>query len=287
MVFFRSAWRIAAVISLPLLLSACASLGERAPAPIAALIDRQLPPERVLGLDYAAIQALGVAGDCAVLADALEQSRSLPRRDLEMDLLPRCEQDILDAQSLRAEEQRVDALIEEAWLALEARKLRERRAQERRRLAAELQRRQMQKQQALEQQQASRQARREALLARLEAAAIHEVLASLAIEDKPLAYSLGQVSERTLANFLACIEVAYPNKGYQVSLDGRRLVVIAEQASLPRGRLPIEIRLTDNDTFWLLSYLKVAEISAANAQDRFILAQNLLAQSCYGEDGLL
>jgi hypothetical protein len=287
MAFFLPLSRIITVVSLVGLLSACGVLRERAPAPLASLIDRQLPPEQVAGLDYDRIAELGVEGSCLPLAEAWAEQRPLPRRDLEEWMLPQCEADVTEALARQQESARIEYLIEEAWQTLEQRRERERRAEQRRRLAAELQRRQLLKEQELAQQQAGREARRQALLDNLAAAAIHEALRTVEVADKPLAYSLGQVSERSLANFLACVELAYPNKGYEVSRDGRRLVVIAQEAKLPRGRLPIEARFTEHDEFWLLTFLKVAEISAANAQDRFILAQNLLAQSCYGEDGLL
>jgi hypothetical protein len=279
--------RIMAVITFAALVSACGVLRERAPAPLASLIDRQLPPDQVAGLDYGEIAELGVEGSCTPLAEAWAEGRALPRRDIDEWMLPQCQTDVVEALARQQENARIEYLVEEAWLALEQRRERERRAEQRRRLAAELQRRQLLKEQELAQQQASREARRQALLGRLAAAAIHDALATVEVADKPLAYSLGQVSERSLANFLACVELAYPNRGYEVTRDGRRLVIIAQQAALPRGRLPIEARFTEHDEFWLLTFLKVAEISAANAQDRFILAQNLLAQSCYGEDGLL
>ncbi|MFN3713327.1 MAG: hypothetical protein ACK4SX_06695 [Alcanivoracaceae bacterium] len=287
MASFIAQVRIISVITLAVLLSACGVLRERAPAPLASLLDRQVPPDQVAGLDYGQIAELGVEGSCVPLAEAWAEGRALPRRDIDEWMLPQCEADVVEALAREKESARVEYLIEEAWLALEQRRERERRVEQRRRLALELQRRQLLKEQELAQQQASREARRQALLQRLAAAAIHDALATVEVADRPLAYSLGQVSERSLANFLACIELAYPNKGYELTRDGRRLVVIAQQAALPRGRLPIEARFTEHDEFWLLTFLKVAEISAANAQDRFILAQNLLAQSCYGEDGLL
>lgn len=279
-----------AVVAVCLLLSGCASLREHAPDSLAALIDRSAPPAQVAGLGYAEIAALGVHGSCDLLAQTLEQKRTLPRRELEGSLLPSCQAEVEAALARERESARLDELVEQAWQSLLARREKARQAEERRMLEAELQRRQLQQQQQQEQseqQAASRQSRHEEWLQRLTAAAIHSALAELEVPDRPLAFSAGQVSERSLSNFLACVELAYPNRGYQISRDGRRLVVIAEKAALPRGRMPIEARFTEHDEFWLLTYLKVAEITAATAQDRFILAQNLVAQSCYGEDGLL
>lgn len=279
-----------AVVAVCLLLSGCASLREHAPDSLAALIDRSAPPAQVAGLGYAEIAALGVHGSCDLLAQTLEQKRTLPRRELEGSLLPSCQAEVETALARERESARLDELVEQAWQSLLARREKARQAEERRMLEAELQRRQLQQQQQQEQseqQAASRQSRHEEWLQRLTAAAIHSALAELEVPDRPLAFSAGQVSERSLSNFLACVELAYPNRGYQISRDGRRLVVIAEKAALPRGRMPIEARFTEHDEFWLLTYLKVAEITAATAQDRFILAQNLVAQSCYGEDGLL
>ena len=287
-------WLTIALIPFCLLATGCATLREHAPDALAALIDRTVPPNEVAGLDFPAISALGVHGSCDVLAGMAAQNRSVPRRELEERLLPACEADVEAAIAQQREDLRLELLIEEAWQELLARREQQRLLEERRQLEADLQRRQMQKQQAIEdqvkqqqQQQASRQSRLAALAVTLQGAAVHQALAELEIQDKALAYSAGQVSERSLSNFLACIELAYPNKGYQVRLDGRRLVVIAEKAALPRGRMPIEMRFTENDDYWLLTFLKVAEITASNAQDRFILAQNLVAQSCYREDGLL
>jgi hypothetical protein len=276
--------------------SGCATLRERAPDGLAALIDRAVPPAEVAGLDYPAIATLDVHDSCDILAALYEQGRKLPRRELERNLLPACAADVEAALARERESVRLDVLIEEAWQALLLRREEARKAEERRLLEAELQRRQMlqlQKQQQSEREKekeqasASRESRREAWQARLAAASIHATLTDLAIPDLPVAYSAGQISERSLSNFLACVELAYPNRGYEITRDGRRLVVIAQKAALPRGRMSIEVRFTEHDEYWLLTYLQVAEITAATAQDRFILAQNLVAQSCYGEDGLL
>jgi hypothetical protein len=287
-------WSTIALIAFCLLATGCTALRENAPDSLAALIDRTMPPAEVAGLDFPAIAALGVHGACDVLAGMSAQNRTVPRRQLEGQLLPACRAQVLEALARQREDQRVEMLIEEAWQALLARREQQRLLEERRQLEADLQRRQMHKQQAIEdqiklrqQQQASRQSRLATLAVALQGAAIHQALAELEVQDKSLAYSAGQISERSLTNFLACVELAYPNRGYQVSRDGRRLVVIAEKAALPRGRMPIELRFTENDDYWLLTFLKVAEIQASNAQDRFILAQNLVAQSCYREDGLL
>ncbi len=283
-----------AIVVACLLVSGCASLREHAPDALAALIDRSAPPTRVAGLDYSEIEALGVHGSCDTLAATLAQKRTLPRRELEGSLLPSCQTEVEAALARERESARLDDLIEQGWQTLLARRERERQAEERRTLEAELQRRQLQQQQQQqqqrqqnEQQAASRESRRQEWRQRLSAAAIHTALAELEVPDRPLAFSVGQISERALSNFLACVELAYPNRGYKIGRDGRKLVVIAEKAALPRGRMPIEARFTEHDEYWLLTYLKVAEITAATAQDRFILAQNLVAQSCYGEDGLL
>lgn len=276
-----------AIVAACLMASGCASLREHAPDSLAALIDRSAPPLRIAGLGYSEIAALGVHGSCDTLAQTLEEKRTLPRRELEGSLLPSCQSEVEAALARERESARLDDLIEQAWQALLVRREKARQAEERRMLEAELQRRQLQQQKQNEQQAASRETRHHDWQQRLAAATIHTSLAELEIPDRPLAFSAGQISERSLSNFIACVELAYPNRGYKISRDGRRLVVIAEKAALPRGRMPIEVRFTEQDEFWLLTYLKVAEISAATAQDRFILAQNLVAQSCYGEDGLL
>jgi len=287
MVVVLPRWSMMVITAVCLLASGCTVLRERSPAPLAALIDRAAPPEQVAGLDYSEIAALGVQGACDTLANLAQLQQTLPRRELEDDLLPACEAEVQAALVLQREEARLDELIEQAWQALQLRHEQQRLLAQRRQLEAELQRRHMLKQQAREQQQASQESLLQEFIAKQKNAAIHQALADLNVVDKPLAYSVGQVSERSLSNFLACIELAYPNKGYQVSRDNRKLVVIAEKAALPRGRLPIELRFTEHDGYWLMTFLKVAEIGASSAQDRFILAQNLVAQSCYGMDGLL
>jgi hypothetical protein len=294
MVVFFPRWSTIVAITFCLLASGCTTLRENAPDGLAALIDRALPPTEVAGLDYPAIAELGIHGACDELAEMARQNRTVPRRQLEGSLLPACDAEVRRALAEQREAARLDGLIEAAWQELLVRRELQRLLDERRQLEMDLQRRQMLRQQAIaerlrqqQQQQVTKESRLKALVAALAAAAVHQVLADLEVEDKAMAYSVGQVSERSLSNFLACIELAYPNRGYQVSRDGRKLVVIAEQAALPRGRMPIELRFTENDDYWLLTFLKVAEIKAGSAQDRFILAQNLVAQSCYGEDGLL
>jgi hypothetical protein len=287
MVVVLPRWLMIVVIAASLLATGCSALREHSPDMLAVLIDRTVPPAQVAGLDYTEIAAMGVYGTCDTLATLFAQQQSMPRRELEDELLPACEAEVQAALALQREDARLDELVEQAWQSLLARREQQRLLEQRRQLEAELQRRHMLKQQAQEQQRASQKSRQQELMIKQQNAVIQQALADLNVIDKPLAYSVGQVSERSLSNFLACIELAYPNKGYQVRRDGRKLVVIAEKAALPRGRLPIELRFTENDSYWLMTFLKVAEISASSAQDRFILAQNLVAQSCYGVDGLL
>ena len=272
-----------------LLASGCAALRERVPDGVAALIDRAAVPARVAGLGHDEIASLGLGGSCARLAEVHASGRRMPRRELEQQL-PACEALVRAEQARLAEEARVTRLVEEAWQSLQARHEQLRREEEQRRLELELHRRQMQREQEKREQaarDADRSSRHQQWLEQLAGAAIHAALAGQEVQDRPLAYSPGQISERSLSNFLACVELAYPNRGYQISRDGRRLTVVARRAAMPRGEMPIEARFTEHDEFWLLTYLQVAEISAATAQDRFILAQNLVAQSCYSEDGLL
>lgn len=274
------------MVLLALLTSGCATLRDSAPEGLAALIDRAPVPEQVAGLNYQEIAELGVADSCRLLADTHASGRRMPRRELNRQL-PVCQAEVEQALAQRAEAARLDTLVEQAWQDLQARRERLRLEAERRRLEEELHARQMQHEQERLEQEAQEANSRQQWQAQLAAASVHAVLTEYELEDKPVAYSPGQVSERSLSNFLACVELAYPNRGYQITRDGRRLVVVARRAALPRGEMPIEARFTEQDEFWLLTYLQVAEITAATAQDRFILAQNLIAQSCYSQDGLL
>ena len=107
------------------------------------------------------------------------------------------------------------------------------------------------------------------------------------LPDQPLAFAVGQASERTMKNFLACLEVGYPNQGYEVDRGDDSLTVTARQADMLRGDVDIRARFVNVWDTWMLESLSVAELTARTPQDRFMLAQNLLAGHCYGIDNLM
>ena len=107
------------------------------------------------------------------------------------------------------------------------------------------------------------------------------------VPDQPLAFAVGQASERTMKNFLACLEVGYPNQGYEVDRGDDSLTVTARQADMLRGDVDIRARFVNVWDTWMLESLSVAELTARTPQDRFMLAQNLLAGHCYGIDNLM
>jgi hypothetical protein len=204
MVVFFPRWSTIVAITFCLLASGCTTLRENAPDGLAALIDRALPPTEVAGLDYPAIAELGIHGACDELAEMARQNRTVPRRQLEGSLLPACDAEVRRALAEQREAARLDGLIEAAWQELLVRRELQRLLDERRQLEMDLQRRQMLRQQAIaerlrqqQQQQVTKESRLKALVAALAAAAVHQVLADLEVEDKAMAYSVGQVSERS------------------------------------------------------------------------------------------
>ncbi|WP_111656096.1 hypothetical protein [Isoalcanivorax indicus] len=267
-------------------LAGCASLPFDAPG-----VSTAVAPERVAGLRYAQMEELGaLRGACAHLQDMRKQGRRVRQQELDEQLLPACErqiqaaQDRLARQRQEAEEQAIAEMMarEWAWVQEQAALRRSREAEwreaERQRQEAELLRAQLA---VAEQAQAERRA---ALAQRIMSTQVQQALADY--EDKPIAHSMGQPSATTLKTFLACIELAYPNKGYRVSQSGRTLTVIARQAQLPRGDLPIEARFVENANYWRMTYLMVADIEARSDADRFVLSQNLVAEACPQEGGL-
>ena len=69
--------------------------------------------------------------------------------------------------------------------------------------------------------------------------------------------------------------------------DKDRLTVTARQADMLRGDVDIRARFVNVWDTWMLESLSVAELTARTPQDRFMLAQNLLAGHCYGIDDLM
>ncbi|ASK33741.1 hypothetical protein CEK62_04725 [Alcanivorax sp. N3-2A] len=270
---------IFAALVWPLLLSGCASLGETS----AGWVGRVKAPDSVAGLDYPSIKELGaLRGECAELAEARRRGAYVSRHWLNETALPGCQRRIDVAQALRRERQ-LDALVDQAYRDQQAiAAQRARAAAERRRIQEDMEN------QRREAQARSRAADRQALTVlreRLDDANIRGLLTD--VPDQPLAYAVGQPSQRSMKDFLSCLEVGYPNQGYRIERDDGRLSVTALGANMLRGDVDIRARFVNVWDTWLLESLTVAEMNATTPQDRFLLAQNLLAGHCYGIDDLL
>lgn len=263
-------------VLLMLLLSGCASVRQGALDTGAALTGRVLAPEQVAALDYGQIRGLDALRDeCLVLADVQRRRGYIKQTDLEW-LVPQCENIIASEQARIAEEQAIAEFIAREWAVLQHRLEQIRREEARQRRQQEAIARETQ-------------AREEAVFMLREAIAgalIQRELADNGVQNKPLAHTQGQPVEISLNTFLACVELAYPNAGYRISRNARNLTVVAVRARLPRGEMPIEARFIEYPNSWLLNYLKVADIEPRTAADRYVLAENLLAERCHSEAGL-
>ncbi len=257
-------------------LTGCASLRDST----AGLLGRTQAPDTVAGLSYGAVDALGALdGACRQLAEAHRAGRYVDERQLREAWLPACRERIEAVRQSR----RLDRLVDQAYQeqqAYEAEQARQRAERERIRRDMEAARREAEKRS----EDADNDARAR-LGERLAEAHILSILED--VPDQPLAFAVGQSSERTMKNFLACLEVGYPNQGYEVDRDKTSLTVTARQADMLRGDVDIRARFVDVWDTWMLESLSVAEITARTPQDRFMLAQNLLAGHCYGIDDLM
>ena len=264
-----------------LLLSGCASLMESG----ASLLGREPVPATVAGLPLADLGTLDIEdGACAELAEAHAEGRRVSGRRLREQWLPACAARIEQAREARRFDQEMDRLVEQAWQAqraAEREQARQRAERQRVREAMEAARRDAETRQEANRKQDNRTRLRE----RLADAHILTILED--VPDQPLAFSLGQPSERSLKNFLACLEVGYPNQGYQVDRQEDTLTVTALQADMLRGDVDIRARFVNVWDTWMLEFLRVAEMTADTPRDRFMLAQNLMAGPCYGIDELL
>src|SRR5699024_8383707 len=177
---------------------------------------------------------------------------------LQEEWLPGCGRRIARAREARRFDRELDRLVEQAYQAEQAhqRELERRRAERRRvREAMEAARRDAEARQEANRKEENRKHLRE----RLADAHILRILVDIA--DQPLAFSLGQPSERSLKNFLACLEVGYPNQGYQVDRQGDALTVTALQADMLRGDVDIRARFVNVWETWMLESLSVAEMT--------------------------
>ncbi len=257
-------------------LTGCASLRDST----AGFLGRTPAPDAVAGLSYGAIDALGAMdGACRRLAEAHRSERYVNERQLREDWLPACRERIESVRQSR----RLDRLVEDAHQAQrahEAELARQRAEQARLRRNMEAARREAEKRSEAAADQAQGRLRE-----RLADAHILSILED--VPDQPLAFAVGQASERSMKNFLACLEVGYPNEGYEVDRGKDSLTVTARQADMLRGDVDIRARFVNVWDTWMLESLSVAELTARTPQDRFMLAQNLLAGHCYGIDNLM
>lgn len=261
-------------------LSGCAHLRDTA----AGWVGRVPAPATVAGLGYGDIDRLGaLEGECQALADAHRQGRFVPTRWLHDTALPACQGRVETAREALRRDQELDLLVERAYQAVQAQQAElARQAAERQRIREDME---SQRQEAEERGKAEKQQALGVLRERLDDANIRDLLKD--IQDQPLAYALGQPSQRSMKDFLSCLELGYPNQGYRVEQNNSGLTVTALQANMLRGDVDIRARFVDVWDTWLLESLTVAEMTATTPQDRFLLAQNLLAGQCYGIDDLL
>ena len=245
-------------------------------------------PAEVLGLDYSALRSLRANSECYQLEVLFESQAMVPQSQL-AQLVTACEGRILARRAFLAEEAELEQVLKEERRAREQAEREAREAQARRQLAQELHRRQLE--QAEEQRQSQNQVRmaerRQQLVGQLAAAPVRAVLDESEVADKGFAYALGQPSERSLYEFLACVEIAYPNQAVVVTQEARKLTVLMKKAQMPRGEVALEFDFREQDDDWVLARIRVDELVTQAAQERFIMAQNLVATSCYAVEGKL
>ena len=235
-------------------------------------------PQSVAGLSYDEMAALGArVGGCQSLYQHYSESRYLKEQQEEA-WRKDCVEQIARARKARHDAEQVDLEVEKAWQAVQAHKEEQRRKAQRRRELREEMRQAQQMAETLrnaeEKQESAEQQRQE----RLDGANIHGLIQE--VPNLPLAFTVGSPSDMTLKRFLACLEVLYPNEGYQIRRDDDKLTVKAERATMMRGDVLLESRYARIWDSWTLQYLSVGEIRAENALDRYVLAQNLLGSQC-------
>ncbi len=235
-------------------------------------------PAQVDGLDYHEIDALGArVGGCQSLYEHQREARYLTEQQAVV-WLDDCVEQIAGARKARHYAQQVDLEVESAWQAVLAHKEAQRRQAQRRREIREGMRQAQQMAETLRNAEEEQEKAQSQRLERLDGANIHSLM--LEVPNLPLAFTVGSASDMTLKRFLACLEMLYPNEGYQIRRDGDKLTVKAERATMMRGDVLLESRYTRIWDNWTLQYLSVGEIRAENAQDRYVLAQNLLGSQC-------
>lgn len=274
-------WRTLPLLALlTLVLSGCAHWRDTA----AGWIGQVHSPATVAGLAYTDIKRLGaLQGECATLAEAHRQGYHVAAGWLRETGLPACKERVAAAREAWRRDRELDRLVDQAYQAVQAHQAElARQAAQRKRIREDI------KAQRLAAEALNKMAEEQALSRlreRLNDANIRALLKD--VPDQPLAYAVGQPSQRSMKDFLSCLEVGYPNQGYQVQHGDNRLTVTALQANMLRGDVDIRAHFVNVWDTWLLESLTVAEMKATTPQDRFLLAQNLLAGHCYGIDDLL
>lgn len=248
-------------------------------------------PERVQGMSYLAISKLGaLEGSCLVLSEHYEDGATLLEDEL-VEHVEACEKLIegahreLNQRVKEVEEEAISASIQQDYerFAAQQRQREEARQAEWRRAEQERQRAAALKAQ-LEEAERQAELREQKLVEKLQHTNVMQALSR--IEDKPIAHNINQPSQTYLKEFLACVELAYPNKGYDVKRSGKQLTIVVKEANLPRGDFPIAMAFNEYPDYWRMTHLKVADIEARSDADRFVLSQNLTAEGCPRDGGL-
>src|SRR5699024_929907 len=248
-------------------------------------------PERVQGLSYLAISRLGaLEGSCLVLSEHYEDGTSLLEEEL-AEHIEACEKTIegvhreLNQRVKDVEQEAISASVQQdyEYFAAQQRQRQQIRQEEWRKAEEERQRAAVLKAQL---QEAERKVaeRQQELQEKLSHTNVMQALEK--IDDKPIAHHVNQPSQARLKEFLACVELAYPNQGYEVKRSSKQLTIVVKQAKLPRGDFPIAMAFNEYPDYWRMTHLKVADIEARSDTDRFVLSQNLTAESCPRDGGL-
>lgn len=248
-------------------------------------------PERVQGLSYLAISRLGaLEGSCLVLSEHYEDGSSLLEEEL-AEHVEACEKTIegahkeLNQRVKDVEQEAISASVQQDYehFAAQQRQRQQLKQEEWRKAEEERQRAAMLKAQ-LEEAERNVAQRQQELQEKLADTAALQALSKVA--DKPIAHHVNQPSQAYLKEFLACVELAYPNQGYDVKRSGKQLSIVVKKAKLPRGDFPIAMAFNEYPDYWRMTHLKVADIEARSDTDRFVLSQNLTAESCPRDGGL-
>lgn len=289
MKYFSKIKMTASVFLAAMLVSGCATMG---------MSQKVEAPTKVLGLSYSDIAKLGALEEsCEELAKNRED-RTKVKEDTIANMVENCELRIVIAQhelSSEVEEAEADAisqsLVADYKQFVNQRELK-RQQQEEARKQQEKERKEEQEKRKKEEelQEELKESQREHELEKEE---LKEKLINTKVQakledykDKPIAYNVGDPTDVSLKEFMACVELAYENKGYKVKEKSKQLNITVKDAKLPRGDLPIEVSFKERSDYWRMTYLKVADMEAKTDADRYVLSRNITAVSCPDEDGI-